>query len=166
MLVRIVKDWEYPKTFFSQTPNEDGVWEDIQFTENPVLECDYLLVLQRPPYTVEVTCPKGNAWLITQEPPTSYFKFLTRSFRYFDRVYSYYKGIKHPNLQVLQPVLPWHLLRSYKYLKAITRENLDHKKDELVWITSNKSGFPGQTARMIFREYLEKSNFNLHLYGR
>jgi len=166
MVVRIVKDWQYPQTFFGQTPKGDGVWEDVVYTEEPVAECDYLLVLQRPPYTINVKCPKGNAWIITQEPPTDYFRFYTKSFKYFDRVFTYYKDTKHPSVRSMQPALPWHLLKSYQYLKSLSVDNLSRKKNDVVWITSNKKGFAGQKARMRFREYLEKANFNFHLYGR
>jgi hypothetical protein len=141
------------------------VWDDVKFTEEPIEECDYLIVLQRPPYDIKVKCPEGNAWLITQEPPVEYFRFFARSFKYFDRVYSYYKE-NHPKIKSLQPVLPWHLLKSYKELSSITKERLSEKKDEVAWITSSKSGFPGQTARMEFREYLQSQNFKFHLFGR
>lgn len=166
MLVRIVKDWPYPESFFSQTPNQDGVWDGIKFTEELVPECDYLIVLQRPPYTINVTCPEGNAWLITQEPPVDYFRFFKKSFKYFDRVYSYYNDVDHPCLTSMQPVLPWHLLRSYRFLGALNIGDLKNKRDELAWITSNKSGFPGQKARMIFRNHLEESSILFRLYGR
>jgi hypothetical protein len=165
MLVRIVKDWPYPESFFGQTPHGDGVWEDIKFTEDKVTECDYLIVLQRPPYSINVRCPEGNVWLITQEPPTDYFRFFIKSFKFFDRVFTYYKGIDHADIQSMQPVLPWHLLKSYQELTAMTVEHLAHKNDELVWITSNKSGFPGQKARMLFKDYLDSSGFKFHLYG-
>ena len=166
MLVRIVKDWNYPESFFSQTPNGSKRWADIEFTEDHVAYCDYLIVLQRPPYNIKVTCPEGNAWLITQEPPANYFRFYIKSFKYFDKVFTYYKEIKHPSVRSLQPVLPWHVLRTYDELTAITRESLVNKKNELTWITSNKDGFPGQKARMHFRDYLLKSNFKFHFYGR
>jgi len=166
MVVRIVKDWRCPETFFGQTPNEDGIWGDIKFTEDLARECDYLIVLQRPPYTIKVKCPAGNAWLITQEPPTTYFRFFIKSFPYFDRVYSYYKGIKHPCIESMQPVLPWHVLKSYQYLTNLTRENVLKKQPELVWITSNKSGFPGQAARMKFLDYMGRTSIKLHLFGR
>lgn len=166
MLVRIVKDWIYPESFFGQTPAGDGVWEDITFTEDAVAECDYLLVLQRPPYTIDVMCPIGNAWLITQEPPTKYFKFFAKSFPYFDRVYSYYRDVKHPAIQSMQPVLPWHLLKSYQYLSSLSQDDVGGKRSEIVWITSSKSGFAGQTARMIFLKHLRTVDFKINLFGR
>ncbi|MEJ7645116.1 MAG: glycosyltransferase family 10 [Chryseolinea sp.] len=166
MLVRIVKDWPYPKSFFGQTPNGDGVWGEVTFTEDEISACDYLLVLQRPPYRIKVQCRKGNAWLITQEPPTNYFRFLTRSFKYFDRVYTNFRGIRHPHLTGLQPVLPWHVLKGYGELTNLTGDKLGGKKDELVWITSNKNDFPGQRSRMRFMKFLEESQFSFNLYGR
>lgn len=166
MLVRIVKDWDYPEGFFGQTPNADGWWNGIQFTEEKVAECDYLIVLQRPPYNIEVSCLQGNAWLILQEPPVDYFRFFTKSFPYFDRVYSYYDNAKHTYTKRMQPVLPWHLLKSYQELSAIGKAGLSEKKDAVVWVTSNKTGFPGQKARMDLREQLQSTNLPLQIYGR
>jgi Glycosyltransferase family 10 (fucosyltransferase) C-term len=165
MLIRIVKDWQYPANFFKQTPAARGVWDDITFTEEKVGECDYLIVLQRPPYDIKVNCPSGNTWLITQEPPVDYFQFYSRSFAFFDKVFSYYKHTAHDNLGSLQPVLPWHVFKSYDELISITTDHLVDKRDELTWITSNKSSFPGHKARMLFKDYLLESKFHFHLYG-
>lgn len=165
MLVRIVKDWQYPESFFEQTPNGSHQWGNIKFTDEKVLECDYLIVLQRPPYDIKAICPEGNTWLITQEPPVEYFRFYTRSFKYFDKVFSYYDDVKHADVRKMQPVLPWHVFKSYDHLTSITRDKLAQKKDELVWITSNKSSFPGHVTRMMFLEYLEKQQFRYNLYG-
>ncbi len=165
MLVRIVKDWKYPESFFSQTPHGSKRWGDVEFTEDKVRTCDYLIVLQRPPYTIKVNCPKGNAWLITQEPPIDYFRFYTKAFKYFDRVFTYYEKTGHPRVQALHPVLPWHVLMSYDELASIQKANLGSKKDELVWITSNKNNLPGQKARMNFKDYLLAKGFDFKLYG-
>lgn len=166
MLIRVVKDWEYPVNFFEQTPNGDGYWSSFHFTEEKVETCDYLIVLQRPPYPIKVKCREGCAWLIVQEPPVDYFDFFKRSFRYFDRVYSYYNEDTEKKNGRIHPVLPWHVLKSYKELVAINRSDLAQKKSELVWITSNKKGFHGQTLRMKFRDYLDQNNFMYHLFGR
>ena len=165
MLVRIIKDWDFPPTFFGQTPNHDGVWGDIQFTEEKVEVCDFLIVLQRPPYNISCNCPPGNAWLITQEPPVNYFKFLTRSFGSFDRVYSFF-GEESDKVRRIQPVLPWHVLKDYNFLTELDISHLQAKRDTVAWITSNKTGFPGQTARMKFREFLVAADFNIQLFGR
>jgi hypothetical protein len=165
-LVRIVKDWTYPETFFGQTPENNGMWGDIHFTEEAVTECDFLIVLQRPAHQIEVTCPEGNVWLITQEPPVRYFRFLTRSFKYFDRVYSYYNHVRHPHMRSMQPVLPWHVLKSYSYLHHLSWQGLKSKDKELVWITSNRNGFEGQKLRMVFKNHIEQSSIRLQVFGR
>jgi hypothetical protein len=165
MLVRIVKDWKYPEGFFLQTPNGSAQWNDVRFTEEPIATCDYLIVLQRPPYEINVDCPAGNAWLIMQEPPVKYFKFYLRSIKYFDKVFTYYQNVKHPCVKRLQPVLPWHVLKSYDELIAVTREHVVNKKDELVWITSSREGFPGHQARLRLKDYLLKQRFQFHLLG-
>lgn len=166
MIVRIVRDWPYPEFFFGQTPNGNGIWDGIKFTEDPIVECDYLIVLQRPPYKISVRCPQGNTWLINQEPPVDYFHFFVKSFKYFDRVFSFYNDIPHSNIQPMQPVLPWHVLKTYDELNALTKNKLNLKKDELVWITSNRSGFPGQNARLLFKDYLHSADFKFHLFGK
>jgi hypothetical protein len=164
--VRIVKDWQYPEGFFNQIPEGSIGWDGIEFTEERIDRCDYLIVLQRPPYDIEVACPAGNVWLITQEPPDKYFRFYTKSFKYFDKIFSYYEDVAHPNIQKLQPVLPWHVLKTYDELTALTKDKLHLKKNELVWITSNRRGFPGQNARLILKDYLQSSNFKFHLFGK
>jgi hypothetical protein len=66
---------------------------------------------------------------------------------------------------VMQPVLPWHVLRSYTELSSIGPNNLRMKADDLVWITSNKSSFPGQQARMDFLSSMREAKLPLKLYG-
>ena len=167
MVVRVVKDWNYPDNFFRQVPKGDSEWNGVTFTEEKVSECDHLIVLQRPPYDIQVTCPEGSTWLIIQEPPVSYFNFYKKSFPYFDRVFTYHQNIDHANYQSMQPVLPWHVHKSYDELTAINRNHLGHKKDQLVWITSSKNGFPGQKIRMQFKDYLcRNTSINFCLFGR
>lgn len=165
MVVRVVRDWPYPANFFRQLPNTSSVWEEVVFTEEKVDQCDYLIVLQRPPYNIKVKCPEGNAWLITQEPPVDYFRFFQKAFPHFDRIFTYYKNLSHPNYQTLQPVLPWHVHKSYDELSSITREDLEDKKDELTWITSSKNSWPGHKARMLLKDTLVKSKLQFHLMG-
>src|SRR5258708_1735459 len=65
----------------------------------------------------------------------------------------------------MQPVLPWHVAKSYDELTSVTRNKLDGKRDELCWITTDKRAFPGHKARMDFKDYLLSTHFNFHLYG-
>lgn len=165
MLVRVVRDWQYPEKFFRQFPAGKQDWDGITFTEEEVKRCDYIIVLQRPPSKIKVRIPEGNAWLISQEPPVGYFNFHKKAFPYFDKVFSYYRDLKYPKLQSMQPVLPWHVNRTYDQLSEISLKDLAHKKEELVWITSNKNAWPGHKARMLFKEVLCNAGVSFHLMG-
>ena len=165
MLVQLVKDWNYPSNFFRQVPNNGNVCDGIEFTEEAVEECDYLIVLQRPPYDIKVNCREGNTWLITQEPPVDYFRFYQNAFPYFDKVFTYYKNDSHSNVQSMQPVLPWHVNKSYDELAAIDKRMLSEKQPELSWITSNKNDWPGHQARMMLKDTLLDSDLPFRLMG-
>lgn len=165
MLVRIVKNYilNGDSDFFQQTPNYSGQWGNIQFTEEAVDCCDYLIVLQKPFNDIQVKCKEGNTWLINQEPPTSRNSYFTRSFKYFDKVFSYY-NYPHQCLQSIQPVLPWFVRKSYDELSAITKSDLTHKRDDLVWITSNTKILPGHKKRMRFKSFID-DEIDYNLYG-
>ncbi len=167
MIVRIVKDWDYPKDFFKQLPGNSQSWGDVQFTEEEIEKCDYLICLQRPKVNIKVECPVGNAWIISQEPPVDWYKWHQKSYRYFDRVYTYYNYDQPNFISSLQPVLPWHIDKSYDFLNDLTVSDLTQKESKLVWVTSNKSGWPGQKARMRLKEEILKGQEikQFELYG-
>ena len=166
MLVRIEKDWDYPDNFFRQTPGNSHRWGDISFTTDAVEACDYLICLQRPSRSINVSIPPGNAWIIMQEPPVKWFEFYKRSYRYFDKVYTYFPYRRDNYEGTLQPVLPWHIHKSYDELSAITRDKLGRKEDTLTWVTSNKSNWPGQKQRMVLVELLKSNLEAFALYGQ
>lgn len=165
MLVRIVKDWQYPENFFRQMPGGKSTWGKISFTEEKVVECDFLIVLQRPPYDIHVKCPEGNTWLVTQEPPVKYFNFYKKAFPHFDKVFTYYKDLEHSNFRSMQPVLPWHVHRTYDDLSRISLGDLGDKKDGLAWITSNKHFWSGHKARMLLKDELLNAQLPFSLMG-
>ena len=43
-LVRIIKNWDWPD-LMRQTQGKQGIWDDIQFTVDPVEECDFVVML-------------------------------------------------------------------------------------------------------------------------
>jgi hypothetical protein len=76
-LVRIVKNWDWPD-IMRQTPGSDGVWDGVRFTLEPVAECDYLIVLNRPAQDITVRCPPQHVWAVVQEPPNECFQPMHR----------------------------------------------------------------------------------------
>lgn len=166
MLVRIVKSWNYPSDIFRQIPGYSTEWDGVMFTEEPVEECDVLIVLQNPNERIQVTCKTGGRWLISQEPPVKSYRFCKKAYRHFDRVYTYYNHKRHPFVETLQPMLPWHVDKSYDELVQIEQTDLEEKKDQLTWITSNKNLFQGHKKRMEFKNFLLGSDLNFKLLGK
>ncbi|MGD8122096.1 glycosyltransferase family 10 domain-containing protein [Vibrio sp. TRT 2004] len=161
MLVRIVKDWTSPN-IFRQTPNLSGFWDGITFTEEAVYECDYVIVLNRAPYDFKVKCPPENVWLITQEPPVREYNWQKKGFPNYFRVITPFVDDRHTNIVNANLALPWHVNKSYDYLKNL---KCNHKARNLSWITSSATARKGHVSRMNFLNYL-KERIDFSLYGR
>ncbi|MBN1680163.1 MAG: hypothetical protein JW966_07715 [Anaerolineae bacterium] len=161
MVVRIIKDWDVPD-LLRQTPGQTGWWDDITFTIDPVDQCDYVVVLNRSPQPVRVTCPPQHIWQITQEPP-----FAENAWRYAEQDVYYRMVVVNPNLQGEkyvhdQPALPWHVNRTYDELKTAP---VPEKTRTLSWVTSNKTWVPGQRDRMAFLDAI-RGTVEFDLWGK
>ena len=160
-LVRIIKDWDHPP-LFRQTPANSGIWDGIQFTEDTVEDCDYVVVLNRSLQDVTLRCPPENIWALIQEPPNETFKFLHRGLPGYARVYTQDEELTGPQFILSQPALPWHICRSYDEL---VRAPLPAKSREISCITSNATVFEGHRRRLRFIEAI-KAALDFDLYGR
>jgi hypothetical protein len=158
-LVRIIKDWDYPP-LFRQTPANSGIWEGIQFTEDAVEDCDYVVILNRSLQNVTLRCPPENVWALIQEPPNEFFKFLHRGRPGYARVYMQDEHLAGPQFILSQPALPWHICRSYDEL---VRTPLPAKSREISCITSNITAFEGHRRRLRFIETI-KASLDFDLY--
>lgn len=159
LLVRVVKDWHSPN-FFRQSPNSSGKFGNIQFTEEEIDTCDYLICLNPPPQRLEVKAKQ--AWLVTQEPPVEYYKWHTPAFKHFDKVFTQHQT-SDTNLIHAQGVLPWHVGRTYDELVSIP---VGEKLDRVSTITSNAYERPGHKARYDLIQFLRDEEFGLELFGR
>lgn len=165
MLVRIIKDWSSPD-LMRQTPSGSGVWNGIRFTEEKVAECDLLVVLNAPPYALNIKCPEGRKWLLAQESPLPLYEWHKRSYPYFDRVYSFWEGPDAGKKFEGQTSLPWHVNKSYDELLEITESGLGGKTDSISWVTSNATNKPGHSTRMDFLAHMKQRGFPLALFGK
>lgn len=163
MLVRISKDWDY-LDIFRQTRNSSGVWEGVNFTIEEVDECDLLVVLNRPRNNIKVRCVEK--WLFSHESPVDIYRWHLSSFKYFDKVFSFWDGKQFANIIRLQTALPWHINRSYDELIRINILKCRNKLDKVSWVTSNANCKPGHIVRLKFRDYMKKNRFNFDLFGR
>lgn len=105
---------------------------------------------------------RGGVILLSQEPPVERNIWHKKSFRHFDRVFSFWDD---PDVIHTQTALPWHIDRSYDELAALPT-GIDRKKDKVSWCTSNQLSFPGHRQRMMFKDFLTDNGFEFDLYGR
>lgn len=167
MRVRIVKDWDEPN-IFRQTPGSSGVWEGISFTDKTAIFCDYLVVLNVPDRDIFAFSRRGGRWLMSQEPPHEFYRWQTKSYGRFDRVYTFWEPSEFPEHRIIneQTALPWHINKSYDQLKAMQPSDIPSKRDGISWITSNLNKRPGHAIRLKFMEFLQERQFPFDLYGR
>lgn len=164
-IVRIIADWDYPN-LLRQTPASKGVWDNIQFTLEPVKECDYLIVLNRTKEKIRVKCPSGNKWLLKQEPPIPSYEWHYNIYQHFDTVFTPGDCKIVPQQISSQTALPWHVDKDFDYLSHLACPTESEKFNQVSWITSNAASKPGHIARLKFKDFLEEQNFVIHLYGR
>ncbi|MCE7979646.1 MAG: hypothetical protein DYG89_00525 [Caldilinea sp. CFX5] len=160
-VVRILKNWSWPNPL-RQTQEEKGIWEDIQFTLDPVRNCDYTLVLNYPSEDTTVQCPSQHIWAIIQEPPNEKFTWMHRGDISFSRVYTSDPGLNGLRYIHSQPAVAWHVNRSYDFLMKCGPPQKEYR---LSWITSNISAFQGHRKRLAFLQQLQ-GRLTFDLYGR
>lgn len=159
--VRVVKGWNFPD-LKRQTPGGDGIWGDILLTEEPLPECEYLLLLGVPTKDIEVRCPPENVWLICQEPPTENFLALHGGTRQCARIYTQDVSRKASRFIHSQPALPWFVNRDYTYLRDCSPPE---KTRDLSWVTSNKGFLRGHQKRIQFLNRI-RNTVEFDLFGR
>ena len=163
-LVRIVKDWDYPN-LLRQTPGNSGIWENIQFTLDPVEQCDYLLILNnRIRKTVKTRCPRNNIWAIMQEPYIEdQHDWMLKGHKKFSRVYTHHLPSYNQKYISSQPAVPWHVNRTFDQLVSL---RMPHKSRTLSCIVSDKTVWPGHKKRLLFvKTILNQISLNLDLFG-
>jgi hypothetical protein len=160
-LVRVVKDWKWPG-LMRQTPGSRGMWSELRFTLEPVVDCDYLIVLNRIPEDEVVRCPPGHIWAIVQEPPIPEFRWLRKGFDQFARVFTPDMSLQDVKVIHSHGALPWHVDRDYDYLKQCLPPE---KPKMLSWVTSSAARFKGHKERLAFVHRLCRG-VDFDLWGR
>lgn len=159
--VNVLKDWDYPD-LFQQTPGGTGGWEDIEFHLNSEQPSDYVIVLNHPLQDSTVVCPPGHVWAIIQEPPSDFYKLMHRGDPSYDRIYTTDVDLKGRRYVKSQPALPWHINRSYNFLKMV---EAPPKTSDISWVTSNRTELQGHRERMAFLEAI-RGELEFDLFGR
>lgn len=160
-VVRIVKNWDWPD-LMRQTPGHCGIWDGITFTEEPVEECDYTIVLNGAKESTSVTCAPQQIWYMAMEPPTEFRKFWHDHPSYAFRTFT-----TDPNRQGQEYIHShgtnaWQFDADYDFLLSC---DMPEKTRQLAWITSNQSILKGHRKRMIFLKQI-RGKLDFDLWGR
>ncbi len=165
ILVRIDADWS-TSDLLRQTPSGKGIWQAIQFTTEPVEECDLMVMINnRKLDTVRTRCAPGNVWAIMQEPyiPQLY-DWMTEGHECYARVFTHAIPSSNPKYVRSQPAGPWCVGLSYDELRAADRPV---KSRGTSWIASSLSFLPGHRYRNHLQRYLLKHEPGLvDVFGR
>jgi len=165
MLVRIVKDWDWPD-LLRQTPGGKGIWDGIRFTTDEVEKCDALVVLNnRMKHAVHARCPQGRVWALMQEPYAKGFTdWMAEGHDAYDRVYTNYLPSSDLKYIASQPGLPWHVNRTFDELTTCA---MPEKSRKLSWIVGNLHDLPGHMKRGVFLRAIQADKtIDIDLYGR
>ena len=157
-LVRIVKDWEWAG-LFRQTPGGSGMWGGVQFTLDPVEECDFLIMLNNRKRTAtRVQCPRESVWAIMQEPYIIYLHdWMIEGHEPFSKVFTHYP----PSTD---PAIPWHINRTFDEL---IDKRIPDKVRAISWVTSKLTFLPGHRKKMALLDFLrQNARFNIDVFGR
>lgn len=170
----VAPEWDWIR----QTPNNDGVWNNVRFVfdnasinDASTKECDYWIVYENMIKSENALCPQENTILITAEPPsvkTYHQKFLDQ----FGTVITFHKELRHRNKIIHHPMLPWMIgyksikeafSKSYSELMSLTPQ----KTKLLSIICSNKTFTEGHRQRLAFVQELKKHfGDKIDIFGR
>lgn len=138
-----------------QTPGGKGAWGGHTFFVNqPIEECDAWIVYEGIYREESCLCPVGRTFLITGEP-SEVATYDYEWIRQFDAVRSVQAGISHSALKVGHTALPWHLGRSYDFLKS---SEFPKKESDISVICSDKAMTSGHRRRLHFVEQLLRAH--------
>jgi len=168
-IVRIIKNYKWNGyDLLRQTPSHKGVWGDACFTEEPLDESDYTVILNYSPVDTVIKCPPQNIWALMQEP------YLPEIFEWINKGHAQFARVFFPSDQIIttkyspsQTCLPWYDYDKNSSYDNLIKLDIPQKTNNISLITSTKNFFPGHLKRLEFVRYLiEQKPFEIDLFGR
>ena len=161
--VRIIKNWDYPD-LMQQTPGGLGIWGGIRFVEGD-FDADYVVVLNQPAKTTEITASPDRVWAIIQEPPSRYHRFLHRGQPAFGRIYTCDPSLplSSSRYRASHPALSWHAGLGFDALDAM--QDVSPKSKDVSWITSTLAFLPGHKLRLGMLQKIRSAGL-VDVFGR
>lgn len=157
-----------------QLPGRSYQWKNFIFHINEKIDkADFWVVYSKGLSIVE-SCllPRRHTLFITGEPETTYH-YSTGFINQFNKVLSVQNSMRHPNVEMGQPGLPWYIGKITKkdvveFSCDFDSINKNHPRKEklLSLITSNKRFTKGHNDRIRFTEILkEHYGDSLDIFG-
>jgi len=164
-LVRIVKDWNWPD-LLRQTPLCKGIWDGIEFTLDPVEECDYLIMLNnRMKENITVKCLRKNIWALMQEPyMRGHNDWMVEGHESFFKIFTHHIPADDARYVVSPPAIPWHVNKTFDQLVSSA---VPEKPKRISWVVGDATDLPGHMKRLSFLRFLQQeSTLDIDLFGR
>lgn len=151
-----------------QTPGASGIWNNVQFTEEELDNCDYFITLNYLPRDVVVTCPLENIWVVVQEPHyPDFFGWMDRYQDQFAKIFAPYKPGRSLKYIPTQTCLPWLCYDNQFSYDCLINQVVPDKYKSLSAVISSQALFPGHHRRLELVRYIqEHMPFDFDLYGR
>lgn len=166
MIIKVLKSWCSPD-IFRQTPNYSGMWKDCQFIDaEDNRDADFVIVLNFTREDIEVTSNEENIFCVIQEPYIKKdLKLMLYNQKQYSKVFSHHRFLDSEKYIASNPMLAWHVDKSYDELSTISLSDL--KKDKTIsCIASNLKHLKGHKQRLEFVNHLKSSNFPIDLFGK
>ncbi len=162
-LVRLIEGYPEVNPIISQTLHSLGIWEGIQFTTQPVKECDYLIILNCLDRDVLVNCPRDHVWAINQEPPIKSFDYFYKHAERYSRIYT--PDINKKGNRYIQShgAIGWWIGKDYDFL---TSAEIPEKDLTISWLTNADTFMEGQVNRLNFWNYIQNANLDIDFFGK
>jgi hypothetical protein len=164
--VRVVGNY-FDKNFITRaTPKGSKIWEDCEFTTEPISKCDYCIFLNNNnTEDVKIECPPENIWMLVQEPYQQGLNdWVKERHQYFGKVFTHLPIANSSKYIRSQTCLPWHIGRTYDELVA--EKNAPNKDKLLSAIVGSSVFLPGHRKRYEFIQKIKKLDFELDLFGK
>jgi hypothetical protein len=164
--VRIVSNDMDNEYIAKSTPGGSGIFGNLEFTANPIEECEYCIFLNNNNKTpIEVRCPAENIWLFIQEPyHPGLTDWVVERHEPFQRIYTHIPQKDDSKYVNTQTCLPWHVGKSYDELTA--ESSPPPKEKMLSAIIGGAMDLPGHRNRYDFIQKVLNTDLPLDLFGK
>ncbi len=146
-----------------QSPNNKGVFGNIQFVFDERQECDYVVIKNRIAEKKHVFCDPDNIWGLMMEPDVDgFFDFTKIGHSQYGKVFTTGNHSRKSKYIKSHIMTSWFCNGSYD---KIVDHPIGKKEKDISCIASTKSFLPGHKKRLRFVEELKKVDLGIDHFG-